>query len=302
MSFNRKARLADNIEALKVVFRLEKEGRTATTEERKALAKYCGFGGLKQILNPASSLADVVHWSKSDAELFPHVVELHNLIRTNTANEQEYKLYVSSLKNSILSAFYTPQQVVQTIADTLHERGIIIDRFLDPSAGQGVFSDAFVGQGMESVSFEKDLLTGKVLAALHPETDVRIEGFEKIENEYNNYFDVVSSNIPFGDIAVFDPHYTKSDDPTLRSATKTIHNYFFAKGLDTIREGGVLAFITSQGVMNSQSNEPIRQMLMERADLVSVVRLPNNLFSENAGTDVGSDLIILQKNTKREFE
>ena len=300
MTFNRKAKLRENTEAIGILFRLEKEQRTATAEEREALAKYCGFGGLKQILNPVGTLADVSRWPKSDVELFPQVAELHSLIRTNSTDEQEYKLYVSSLKNSILSAFYTPQEVVQAIADTLHERGIAADRFLDPSAGQGAFSEAFFKQGMESVSFEKDLLTGKVLTALHPETDVWIEGFEKIESHYNNYFDVVSSNIPFGDMAVFDPLYTRSDDPTRRAAAKTIHNYFFAKGLDTIREGGVLAFITSQGVMNSQQNEPIREMLMQQADLVSVVRLPNNLFSENAGTDVGSDLIVLQKNRAKE--
>ncbi|CDN30501.1 putative DNA methylase [Mucinivorans hirudinis] len=300
MAFNRKAKLRENTQAIEILFRLEKEQRTATPEEREVLAKYCGFGGLKQILNPADSLADVSSWSKSDAELFPQVAELHNLLRSNSANEQEYRQYVSSLKNSILTAFYTPTEVVQAIADTLHQRGVTVDRFLDPSAGQGAFSDAFVSQGVEALSFEKDLLTGKVLSALHPDTDVRVEGFEKIEEHYNNYFDVVSSNIPFGDVAVFDPLYTKSDDPTRRAAAKTIHNYFFAKGLDTIREGGILAFITSQGVMNSQQNEPIREMLMQQADLVSVVRLPNNLFSENAGTDVGSDLIVLQKNSQKE--
>ena len=246
MAFNRKTKLRDNTEAIKLLFQLDKEKRTATVEEREVLAKYCGFGGLKQILNPVSSIADVMQWSKSDAELFPQVAELHGIIRKNSANEQEYKQYVASLKNSILSAFYTPQPVVQAIADTLHERGIAIDRFLDPSAGQGAFSDAFVNEDTKAMSFEKDLLTGKLLSALHPSADVRIDGFEKIEKEYNNYFDVVSSNIPFGDIAVFDPLYTKSDDPTRRAAAKTIHNYFFAKGLDTIREVGVLAFITSQ--------------------------------------------------------
>lgn len=300
MAFNRKAKLHDNIEAIKLLFILDKEKRTATDKEREVLSKYCGFGGLKQILNPADSLMDVAKWTKSDAELFPQVVELHKVLRENSSSESEYKQYVSSLKNSILTAFYTPSNVVQTIADTLQKRGVIADRFLDPSAGQGAFADAFARDGVEAMSFEKDLLTGKLLSALHPKADVRIEGFERIEDNYNNYFDVVSSNIPFGDIAVFDPHYTKSDNPTLRMATKSIHNYFFAKGLDTVREGGVLAFITSQGVMNSPQNEPIRRLLMEQSDLVSAIRLPNNLFSENAGTDVGSDLIVLQKNTAKE--
>lgn len=300
MAFNRKAKLHDNIEAIKLLFHLDKEGRTATDQEREILSKYCGFGGLKQILNPADSLMDVAKWTKSDTELFPQVVELHKILRENSVAESEYKQYVSSLKNSILTAFYTPSNVVQTIADTLQERGVTTDRFLDPSAGQGAFSDAFAREGVEAMSFEKDLLTGKLLSALHPKSDVRIEGFERIEENYNNYFDVVSSNIPFGDIAVFDPHYAKSDNPTHRMATKSIHNYFFAKGLDTIREGGVLAFITSQGVMNSPQNEPIRRLLMEQSDLVSAIRLPNNLFSDNAGTDVGSDLIVLQKNSAKE--
>lgn len=300
MAFNRKAKLHDNIEAIKLLFLLDKEGRTATDKEREVLSKYCGFGGLKQILNPADSLMDVAKWTKSDTELFPQVVELHKVLRENSATESEYKQYVSSLKNSILTAFYTPSNVVQTIADTLQERGVIADRFLDPSAGQGAFANAFAREGVESMSFEKDLLTGKLLSALHPKAYVRIEGFERIEENYNNYFDVVSSNIPFGDIAVFDPHYAKSDNLAHRMATKSIHNYFFAKGLDTIREGGVLAFITSQGVMNSPQNEPIRRLLMEQSDLVSAIRLPNNLFSDNAGTDVGSDLIVLQKNTAKE--
>ena len=299
MAFNRKAKLQDNIEAIKVLFLLDKEQRRATEKEQEILSKYCGFGGLKQILNPADSLMDVVKWSKSDMELFPQVVELHKILRENSKTDNEYKQYVSSLKNSILTAFYTPPPVVQAIADSLKERGVVADRFLDPSAGQGAFSDAFVNKGMESMNFEKDLLTGKLLAALHPQSDVRIEGFEKIDKNYNNYFDVVSSNIPFGDISVFDPQYTKSSNPTLRTASKSIHNYFFAKGLDSIREGGVLAFITSQGVMNSIQNEPIRKLLMEQSTLVSAVRLPNNLFSENAGTEVGSDLIVLQKNSMK---
>lgn len=143
MAFNRKTKLRENTEAPGILFRLEKEQRNATAEEHEALAKYCGFGGLKQILNPVGTLAGVSRWPKFDVELFPQVAELHSLIRTNSADEQEYKLCVSSLKNSILSAFYTPQQVVQAIADTLHERGIVADRFLDPSAGQGAFPGHF---------------------------------------------------------------------------------------------------------------------------------------------------------------
>ena len=159
------------------MFKLDKETRTDTAEELEVLAKYCVFGGLKQILNPVGSIADVMQWSKSDAELFPQVAELHGIIRENSANEQEYKQYVASLKNSILSAFYTPQPVVQAIADTLHERGIAIDRFLDPSAAQSAFSVAFVKVSTKAMLFEKDGFTGKLLSALHPSADFRIDGF-----------------------------------------------------------------------------------------------------------------------------
>lgn len=147
--------------------------------------------------------------------------------------------------------------------------------------------------------FEKDILTGQMLSALHPKDKIRIRGFEEIETKLNSSFDVVSSNIPFGDVAVFDPVFSKTAEPARKVARMSLHNYFFVKGGDMLREGGVLAFITSQGVMNASSNEPIREWLMNNSRLVSAVRLPNNLFSENAGTDVGNDLIVLQKQSDK---
>ncbi|MFR9618761.1 MAG: N-6 DNA methylase [Rikenellaceae bacterium] len=301
MAFNRKQRLGDNIAAIRLLFELDKSGREATADERATLQKYCGFGGLKAILNPADSLADALKWSKSDQELFPQVVQLHSVIRKNTTPD-EYKQYISSLKNSILTAFYTPDKVIDSVSKALHDSGVRTEKFLDPSAGQGAFMRSFakVAPMMESTNFEKDLITGKLLAALYPKTDVNIAGFETISPDYKGHFDVVASNIPFGDMSVFDPEYTRSKNPTEVQASKAIHNYFFAKGLDTLRDGGVMAFITSQGVMNSPQNAPIRQLLMERANLVSAIRLPNNLFSDIAGTDVGSDLIILQKNSAKQ--
>lgn len=302
MSFNRKVKLRDNIEAIRAVLLLDKENRKATLHEQEILKRYCGFGGLKCILNPATSLSDSMQWPKSDLELFPMVTELHNLIRTNVESEQEYKQYIGSLKNSILTAFYTPAEVVSTIADTLRESGIAPNSFLDPSAGQGAFVSAFKSQSanLDVMSFEKDLLTGKLLSKLYPDDKVRIEGFETIEHRYNNYFDVVSSNIPFGDVAAFDPTFINSPDKAKQQSARAIHNYFFVKGIDTLREGGILAFITSQGVMNSPQNAPIREWLMKNSDLVSAVRLPNNLFVDIANTEVGSDLIILQKNTAKQ--
>lgn len=140
------------------------------------------------------------------------------------------------------------------------------------------------------------MLTGKILSALHPSILTRIEGFEKIESDFNGYFDVAASNVPFGDFAVADPAYAVSKEIAYRQATKSIHNYFFLKTLDQVREGGLVAFIASQGVMNAASPF-VRMELVKRADLVAALRLPNNTFSDNAGTDVGSDLIILQKHT-----
>ena len=301
MAFNRKAKLRDNIEAIRTVFTLEKERRAATPEEREILGRYCGFGGLKFILNPAANVMDSVGWAKSDRELFPMTAELHRLIRENSAGEKEYKRYFDSLKSSVLTAFYTPPEIVSAIAGTLHEHGIAPNRLLDPSAGQGVFISAFEPHApkAEIMAFDKDLLTGKILAHLYPEHKVRAEGFERIEKPFTNYFDVAASNIPFGDVAVFDPEYTGAGNYSRRAAAKTIHNYFFLKGLDTVRDGGIVAFITSQGVMNAREGITRMEML-KHADLVSAIRLPNNLFTDHAGTEVGSDLIILQKNERKQ--
>ena len=283
---------------------MEKEGRAATPEEREVLSRYCGFGGLKFILNPADNLMDAVHWTKSDRELFPMTAELHRLVRDNSADEREYKRYMDSLKSSVLTAFYTPPEIVSAIAGTLHEQGITPDRLLDPSAGQGVFISAFGADapGAEVMAFDKDLLTGKILSHLYPEHKVRAEGFERIEKPFMGTFDVVASNIPFGDVAVFDPEYTGVADNARRTAAKSIHNYFFLKGLDAAREGGIVAFITSEGVLNSPKNELVRRHIVKNANIVSVVRLPNNLFTDHAGTEVGSDLVILQKDTKKNRE
>ena len=302
MAFNRKTKLRDNIEAIRTVFELDNAKRQATPEEKEILSRYCGFGGLKCILNPATNLSDTARWAKYDLELFPLTAELHRIIRDNTATEAEYKRYVDSLKSSILTAFYTPPEIVSALADTLHENGIVQKKMLDPSAGQGAFIASFSQHAphAEMMAFEKDLLTGKLLSHLYPEHKIRVEGFEKIELPFNGYFDVVSSNIPFGDVAVFDPVFSGSKNNALRQSTKAIHNYFFVKGLDAVRDGGIVAFITSQGVMNTPQYEGQRQLLMENADLVSAIRLPNNLFKEIANTEVGSDLIVLQKHLGKE--
>ena len=301
MAYNRKQRLNDNIKAIETAFILDREQRTPTARERLLLERYCGFGGLKCILNPARELADAVLWAKSDLELFAPTVELHRLIRENSKNESEYKQLMDSLKQSVLTAFYTPSAVTEALTDVLKEHQIIPEKVLEPSAGIGAFVDSVLDNNPKAdiMAFEKDLLTGKILRHLHPEQKVRIEGFEKIEKPFNDYFDLAISNIPFGDVAVFDPSYTAMKG--MRAlVTRRIHNYFFVKALDTVRDGGLVAFLTSQGVLNAKNNSAARFMMLYHADLVSAIRLPNNLFTENANTEVGSDLIILQKNSQKE--
>ena len=301
MSFNRLQTMRDNIEAIRMAFSLGVKGRGAqTADERAVLRKYAGFGGLKCILNDANELADAAKWSKSDIELFAPTVELRRLIHDYSKDDKEFAGYMDSLKASVLTAFYTPMPVVDAISDALKNSGIEVRSFLEPSAGQGAFIDSFLRNdkypGTEVLAYEKDLLTGKILSALHPSILTRVEGFEKIERDFNGYFDVAASNIPFGDFAVADPAYAVSKEIAYRQSTKAIHNYFFLKALDQVREGGLVAFIASQGVMNAASPF-IRMEMVKRADLVAALRLPNNTFSDNAGTDAGSDLIILQKHT-----
>ena len=300
MAFNRKQKLRDNIEAIRTAFTLDREGRTPTARERALLERYCGFGGLKCILNPARELTDAVHWAKSDLELFAPTVELHRLIRENSRDEAEYRRYVDSLKASVLTAFYTPQTITDTIAEVLHDRKVRPRLVLEPSAGMGAFISPVLSNNpqAEVMAFEKDLLTGKLLGCLYPQQKIRTEGFEKIEKPFLNHFDLAISNIPFGDFGVFDAEFSRSASFGRRSAQKAIHDYFFLKGLDAVRDGGIVAFVTSQGVLNS-SRVSVRNEMFSKANLVSAIRLPNNLFTDNAGTEAGSDLIILQKDLQK---
>lgn len=292
--------MRQNIDAIKLALRLDKENRTATQEEREILSLYSGFGGIKAILNPADKPEDIGRWSKSEVELFPLVQELHEVLRENSDTPEEYKRYVSSLKASILTAFYTPQPVIDALAVALQDSGITPARFLEPSAGTGAFISSFKETAPDAsvTGFEKDLLTGKILSHLYPQDKIRIEGYEKMEGRYAQHFDVIASNIPFGDVAVFDPLLSNHEIPAVKQSTQAIHNYFFVKSVMSAREGGIIAFITSQGVLNAEQNKPVREYLMNTCDVVSAIRLPNNLFSDHAGTEVGSDLIILQRNNK----
>lgn len=229
--------------------------------------------------------------------MFPQVRLLHELLREYSKDGKEYKAYVQSLKSSALTAFYTPEPLVAAMQESLQVSEIRPGRFLDPSAGTGMFISQ-LKDVPEIHCFEKDKLTGKILSSLYPESKVTIDGFQSIQPYYNNYFDMVSSNIPFGNTRVYDRDFDRSEDAVRKSSLAAIHNYFFLKGMDTLREGGILAYITTSGVMDSPQNRPVREWLMNHANLVSAIRLPDNLFVD-AGTEVSSDLIVLQKNTKK---
>lgn len=301
MGFSKKQHLQQNIDALRIAFTLEKENRQASVGERLLMMQYSGFGGLKFVLNPVENEIDINHWRKTEHELFPLTQELHQLLKENATDEKQYRRYVDSMRSSVLTAFYTPPLVIDAISQALRNSGFSIDKFLEPSAGIGSFIQSFSDNSQASVTaYEKDLLTGKILKQLYPESTVRIMGFEEIPEKEQNSYDVIASNIPFGDTAIFDLSYSRSKNPVKEQATRSIHNYFFLKGTDMLCDGGILAFITSQGVLNSPKNEPIRRALMQNSDLVSAIRLPNNLFTDYAGTEVGSDLIILQKKTSKQ--
>ncbi len=207
------------------------------------------------------------------------------------------------MRNSTLTAFYTPPAIVRALAETLRDAGIVPRRLLDPSAGAGIFPSSFreAADGeVEILSFEKDLLTGQVLSALAREQEqVVIDGFQTIESAYDSYFDVVTSNIPFGDTRIFDASFRKSDDPVRRQALKAVHNYFFIKGLDTLREGGILAFVTSTGVMDAPGNET-RPPLSDGACAAALGRAAAEqpLYGV-CGTEVASDLIVSSETERK---
>ena len=291
MAYNKTEHLRLNIEALRTAFALEREGRTATPQEQETLRVYSGFGAIKEVLEPLPH--------KKTTALTPLVEELHTLLKENTPDERAYKRYFDGIKSSVLTAFYTPPAVTDAIADIVCDSAGDLRRVLEPSAGVGAFVDMIRYYAPEAgiTCFEKDPATGLILKHLYPEAEVRVEGYERIESAWNDYYDMAVSNIPFGDVMTFDAAFSTDRDPVRRLGARTLHNYFFMKSVDTVREGGFIAFITSQGVADSVRNQPVREWLMQRCDLVSAVRLPNNLFIENAGTEVGSDLIVLQKNS-----
>ena len=306
MAYNKKEVLQANTEAIRVVLRLEKERREATEAEKSILRNYQGFGGLKCVLNRTDTPDDIRYWSKSEQNLFEPTQQLKQMIYREAVDANTAKRYWESIKASVLTSFYTDTRIVTAITDALTSVNVPIRRCLDPSAGMGAFAEIFARQAGVVDAMEKDLLTARISQALYPygkgNIFVRNEPFEAIgELENKDKYDLITSNIPFGDFMVYDREYSRDKDTLKRESTRAIHNYFFVKGLDCIKEGGLLAFITSQGVLDSPRNEAIRRYLMQNSRLISALRLPSSLFSDNAGTDVGSDLIVLQKQTGKEI-
>lgn len=301
MEYNSQQKLRDNIEAIRIALQWRKDN-TLSDDEVNALKRYAGFGGLKAVLFPN---APVEEWlrlnvSKEDLKLYPLIIKLHQLLHEHL-DEASYKLAIDSIKNSILTAFYTPPFVPQAFFDILKEKDVKVDHVYEPSSGAGIFiSEAVTAfpeiKGITAV--EKDILSGAVLAALTSSlsvpVSVTVNSFENSSNKDNEGFDLVISNIPFGNFPVYDPAYSK---PVL---TEKIHNYFFAKGLDKIREGGLLAYITTDGFLNSPSNKEARKHLFERADLISLSVMPDNLMKDTGNTEAPSHFLIVQKNTDKE--
>ena len=306
MAYNKKNVLEANTEAIRVVLRLEKERREATETEKGILRGYQGFGGLKCVLNRCDSPDDLRYWSQFEQNLFEPTQQLKQMIYREAVDANTAKRYWESIKASVLTSFYTDTRIVSAIAEALTITDVEIRQCLDPSAGMGAFAEIFAKKAGMVDAMEKDLLTARISQSIHPYGQgniiVRQVPFEAIgELEDKDKYDLVTSNIPFGDFMVYDREYSRGKDTLKRESTRAIHNYFFVKGLDCIKEGGLLAFITSQGVLDSPRNEAIRRYLMQNSRLISALRLPSGMFSDNAGTDVGCDLIVLQKQTGKEI-
>ncbi len=258
-----KERFQNNIAAISLLKELERAGRLATVEEQEILSRYVGWGGLSKAFDPEAS-----DWSE----------EYNQLKELLTCEEYE------AARASTLTAFYTPPVVIDAMYNGIRQLGIDSGNLLDAGCGTG----AFFGQAPEKAKLfgvEIDPISGRIAQQLYQQADIAIEGFENTSLP-DNFFNCIVGNVPFGNFKVFDRKYNKYNFQ--------IHDFFFAKGLDKLRPGGVLALITSAGTMDKQ-DEKFRRYLAEHADLIGAVRLPNNTFRENAGTDVTSDILFLRK-------
>lgn len=254
----------DNIAAIKTLKQLETENRTATPEEQEILSKYTGWGGMAKVFELGNS----------------HYDEVKGLLTSD-----EY----AAARKSAMSAFYTSPVIIKEIYFKLSDMGFSKGKLLEPSCGVGNFI-GMIPEDMQAkvTGIELDSLTGRIAKKLYPEAQIQICGFEN-SNLKSESFDVAVGNVPFGDIRVYDKKYNKEN--------LLIHDYFFFKSLDMVKPGGVVAFITSKGTLDKR-NDTARRLLAEKAEFLGAVRLPNNAFKANAGTEVTSDIIFLQKRTE----
>ncbi|WDF77040.1 helicase-related protein [Mucilaginibacter sp. KACC 22773] len=292
--------MADNIAAIRIA--LDFNGRQLSDADLQTLKKYAGFGGLKAVLFPPGELSawEKFGASKTDLKLYPQVMELHELLQKKLT-AKEYKAAIDALKSSSQTAYYTPDFIPRAIYTAMLQCNILPKHLYEPSAGAGVFIEeallTFAGLA-QVTAVEKDILTGKVLTAICSAYDtpinVQIKKLEETAATEKGQSDLVISNIPFGKIAVHDPAYNKS------GISAKVHTYFFAKGLDKINDGGILAYIVTDAFLNNPSNATARKYLFTTADLLTVAVLPANLMKENANVEVGMHLILVQKNDTKE--
>jgi N12 class adenine-specific DNA methylase len=302
MGYSSQQKLRDNIAAIQIALEW-KQGQWLSPEKVEALKRYAGFGGLKAVLYPNAPKEEWIKLkaSKEDLKLHPDIIELHQLLQQHL-NEVEYKQAIDSIKNSILTAFYTPEIIPQTVFNVLKEQGIAPKRMYEPSSGSGVFvtEAAIAFPVLENITaVEKDMLTGRILTALSVSipvpVSVQIKGFEDTPDTENGTYDLIISNIPFGNFRVFDESFNEE------SIKGKIHNYFFAKGLDKINDGGLLAFITTDAFLNSPSNKEAREYVFNHANFISLNVLPENLMKDTGNTEAPSHLLIVQKNISKQF-
>ena len=300
MAFNSSKKLADNMSAIRIA--LNYIGQDLSPEEISTLRSYSGFGGIKAVLFPPGTEADWRGYdiSRSDLILHPEIMELHRLLEDKLSAE-DYKRVYASLVASVSTAFYTPSVIPQAIYGALTENAVFPRRIYEPSAGAGVFVTEALSAfpGIERINaVEKDLLTGRVLSVMAQASSTKIttqiRGLEETAPNEKGMSDLVISNIPFGNYAVHDPAYSGA------GIASRIHNYFFAKGLEKLADGGLLAYLVTDGFLNSPSNDAARKYLLTSADLVSVSVLPANLMKENANVEVGTHLLVVQKNDSKD--
>lgn len=260
-----KQKYARNIEAIRTLFKLEQEHRGATAEEQQALSQYVGWGGLSDAFDPSKD-----NWAKEYAEL------------KNLLSEDEY----TAARSSTLNAHYTSPVVIRSIYEAVEKMGFKSGNILEPSMGVGNFFGMLPDTMADSRLYgvELDSITGRIAKKLYPQADITVAGFETTDRQ--DFYDLAIGNVPFGQYKVNDKAYNKLGF--------NIHNYFFAKAIDQVRPGGVIAFVTSRYTMDSKDSTA-RKHMAECADLLGAIRLPNNAFKANAGTEVVSDIIFLQK-------